>query len=176
MAFNLKKMLGMGSEQLLTAKDYRISTALRIRAGQSLAVLAPLAALGSVLNNPTLLIPALYVTAAYGSSFETFKAPFVKGSGSKHFWRTLGILTASFAAWELWPVVMSWFAAPQLDPIYIRQSARHVATEYQFWLLVVGGGLSVGMGGLSYLFMKGGHTQSMQRIALHLSEQESING
>ena len=175
MAFNLKKMLGMGSEQLLTAKDYRISTALRVRAGQSLAVLAPLAALGSVLNNPTLLIPALYVTAAYGSGFETFKAPFVKVAGSKHFWRTLGILTTAFAVWELLPVVMSWFATPNPYAPYARAAQRHIAAEYQFWLLIVGLSLSAGMGGLSYLFMKGKHTQSMQRIALHLAQQEAEN-
>lgn len=173
---NLKNMLGGGNDKnLLTAKDYRIGAALRIRAGQALTVLAPLAAMGSVFNDPTLAVPALYVTAAYGSGIEVFKAPFVRLAGSKHFWRTLGISAAIFAAWELWPIVYSWFATPNPYAPYVRAAARHTAAEYQFWLLVVGLTLSAGMGVLSFLFMKGGRTQSMQRIAQHLAQQEAEN-
>ena len=173
---SLKTMLGGSNDKnLLTAKDYRIGVALRIRAGQALTVLTPLAALGSVINDPILAIPALYVAAAYGSGIEIFKAPFVKLAGSRHFWRTLGIGTAIFTVWELWPVVLSWFAAPNPYAPYVRAEARHVAAEYQFWLLIVGLSLSLGMGGLSYLFMKGGRTRAMQRIAQHLAIQEAKN-
>ena len=170
---NLKKLLGNNDEQLLTAKQYRISTALRIRAGQSLTVLAPLAAIGAVTNDPALMIPALYIVVAQGHSWQWLKAPMVRLSGSKHFWRSLGIFAGIYAAY--WLVPTGWFMKTGPYHPYIRHAARVIAGEYQLTLLVVGLTLSVLMGGLSYLWMKGGKTQAMQRIAAHLAAQEAEN-
>lgn len=172
---NLKKLLGNGDEQLLTAKDYRIATALRIRSGQALTVLAPLAFLGVITNDPALAIPALYVTAAQGLGFQFFKAPLVKLCGSKRFWRALGILAGSYAAWELWPVFYQWFGPAPAYTVYVNHAHRVIMERYVHWLWIVGGTLSIGMGGLSYLWMKGARTRSMQRIAQHLAAQEAEN-
>ncbi|OCB03399.1 hypothetical protein BBC27_08000 [Acidithiobacillus ferrivorans] len=172
---NLKGLLGRNDEQLLTAKDYRISTALRIRSGQALTVLTPIAAIGAITNVPALMIPALYVVVAQGHSYQLLKAPLVKLCGSKHFWRTLGVLAGSYTAWELFPVFYSWFGPAPAYTVYVNHAHRVIIERYTHWLWIVGGVLSVGMGGLSYLWMKGGQTKSMQRIAQHLANQEAEN-
>jgi len=199
---NLKKLLHSDDQQLLSAKDYRVEHQLRVRAGQALAVFTPLVALGAVLNAPILMIPGLCVPTAIALPVLADKAygfltargiPFVMAiwlflailaqlahsilvrlTGAKHFWRDVITVAAGFAGvaiYEKFFVHYSWYVQHH----GMTGHELHFQTRYGWTLVALGLAMAGVCAWLSYTFMKGGRTQSMQRIAQHLAIQEAEN-
>lgn len=181
---NLKQMLNGGNqEQLLTAKDYRIASQMRVHAGKMLVGLTPLVALGAVTNLPVMMIPAFYIPTALlipqlnyfllKSVPKTGKQPFLARLNKGLFSNILGIglIIAGVAIYD------TFFN----HPTHYQRNHGFSGMEFHFqashgWTLIVAGLAMTGIcAWLSFTLMKGRRTQSMQRIAQHLAAQEAEN-
>ncbi|MBU2857800.1 hypothetical protein HF289_13270 [Acidithiobacillus ferrooxidans] len=197
---NLKDMLMKENGVSLTAREYRIGSQYRIRAGQALALFTPLVAIGAVSNSPLLMIPALYVPAAIAlpelaaKTQKTMTAagvPFVVAiwvilafvahllsiplgrlAGAKHFWRDAITLAAFFLGVEMYHKLVVHYSWYMQHHGMIGHELRFEA-HYGWTLVVIGLAMTGVCAWLSYTFMKGRRTQSMQRIAAHLAQQEA---
>ena len=186
---NLKKMLTGNTEQLLTAKDYRVASQLRMHAGKTLMGLTPLVAIGAFFNMPLLMIPAFYVPAAILIPPINFlllkgvtadKPSFMNLFKAKNW--MLNPVTGLLAAAALFVMYKSgmfgqhfahanWYARHHgMLGHELRYQAKH------YWdLVALGISMTAVCGWLSWTLMKGRRTQSMQRIAAHLAAQEAEN-
>lgn len=200
---NLKEMLMKQNGVYLTAREYRISSQFRIRAGQALAFFTPLVAIGAVLNSPLLMIPGLYVPAAIALPDLAAKTqkpmtaagiPFVVAiwailaiaahllsiplgrlAGAKHFWRDAGGLAGAFLAVEIYEKLFVHHDWSERHNAGILRHQLHFQQQYGWTLVVLGLAMTGVCAWLSYTFIKGRRTQSMQRIAVHLAIQEAEN-
>ena len=186
---NLKKLLHGNSDQLLTARDYRIASQMRVHAGKMLLTLTPLVAIGAVLQMPLLMIPALYMPTAllippinFGLLKTVSLANGKNGTGRgaalfrkrrKTFWIASSLLAIPGY------FILSAIFFPHLS--FYQKHHGWSGHEYQFqqhhgWTLTVAGLLMTGVCvWLSFTLIQGRRTQSMQRIALHLAAQEAEN-
>lgn len=181
---NLKQMLNGDATQLLTAKDYRVASQMRIHAGKTLLGLTPLVAIGAFTNLPILMIPAFYIpTALLIPQINYFllksvpqtgkKSRFSAFLGSKKAW--IGILLLSVPGY----FILSATVFPHFS--HYQRHHGFSALEYHTQMadggtFIVAGLLMTGVcAWLSWTLMKGRRTQSMQRIAAHLAAQEAEN-
>jgi hypothetical protein len=180
---NLKKMLSGNTEQLLTAKDYRIASQLRVHAGKMLLFTTPLVTLGAVTNWPGLMIPAFYIPAAILiPPINFFLMKTVPQNGKKPLGSTLKKLLFS----PFLGIVAVIFGGGIYEALFARSTqyqmqrwSESTAGHFQAahgWTLIVAGLVMTGVcAWLSYTLMRGKRTQSMQRIAAHLAAQEAEN-
>lgn len=142
-----------------------------------MAVFTPLVAVGAVINSPVLMIPALYIPTAL--VIPRINYLFMKLAKKGNFF----LHAAEFAGVFIAIAIYEKVSGAGETMAYAREHGMHMLyhqLHYQAqngWALVIGGLAMTGIcAWLAYTLMKGKRTQSMQRIALHLSEQESING
>ncbi len=191
---SLKKML-MGSDtQLLTAKDYRVASQLRIHAGKMLMGATPLIALGAFCNLPILMIPAFYVPAALAippinflllRTVPTGKTSSLAKAKKWLFSPVIGgvslILLFIMYKSGLFGSQTNWFFGASPNSGYYAQHHGMAGHELRFqakhyWDLVMFGlGMTGLCAGITWTLLKGRRTQSMQRIAQHLAIQEAEN-
>lgn len=179
---NLKKLLSGNTEQLLTAKDYRVTSQLRVHAGRLLIFASPLVAVGAVLNSPILMLPALYIPAALTVPYiNYFLMKTVPQGGQSGFGSIknllfnpmIGIILFIFGG-AIYEVLFNRPNWSERHQGLLRHELQFQATHY--WMLVVFGIAMTGVcGWLALTLMKGRRTQAMQRIATHLATQEADN-
>lgn len=179
---NLKKILSGNTEQLLTAKDYRVVSQLRVHAGRLLLFTSPLIAVGAVLNTPAIAIPALYIPAALTfPKINYFLMKSVPQNDQSSFSLIKKLLFSPAIGF-----ILLFFGGAIYEALFNRPnwSERHqglLRHELQFqsthyWYLVLFGlGMTALCGWLALTLMKGKRTQAMQRIAQHLAAQEADN-
>ena len=185
---NLKKMLIGNTEQLLTAKDYRIASQMRVHAGKMLMGLTPLVAIGALINEPALMIPAFYLPAALLlppinflllKSVPTGKPSFMNLFKAKNW--LLNPVVGLLSALALFLMYKVGIFGNHFNHNYYARHHGLLGHELRFqaahpWTLIVAGLAMTGVcAWLSWTLMKGRRTQSMQRIAQHLAIQEAEN-